>query len=153
MGLEAMFLVRLNAATFLSSLRQGKVYETNYPTVAMQLSFPMAAELARRFKLMGFEAAAVTDLYGSLPSSEDLARARGTTESVVVLTDRRLYFAGMEGSSQRLTKDIKDAVRMSRESARIIMLKLREAGHKDAAIEDAIVSFAVEAEVERIWAA
>src|SRR5579862_617249 len=153
-----MFLVRLNeppTATYFRSIRGDTIYETtdDAPTMACQMSFSAANEIARLLRLRGFENALVVDAYGQTPSGAELATAKGLIEYVVRFHHK--YFCGQNKLGQYLGGPREQAVAMSKEAAEQVGLKLRRTGFVNDVqiIESDVAPPDVEKELALIWPA
>jgi hypothetical protein len=150
-----MFLVRLNeppTATYFRSIRGDTIYETtdDAPTMAHQMSFSAANEIARLLRLRGFENALVVDAYGQTPTGSELATAKGSIEYVVRFYHK--YFCGQDKAGQYLGGPRAHAVPMSKEASERVAAHLRKMGFKDAEIiESDVAPPDVEKELALIW--
>ena len=89
------FLVKLDDTHFLTGIRNGKPFGSPFPSVALQMSYDAADEVARRFRQDGY-ASIVTDRFGQVPTSADLVAVKRAVRYQITfrVTTRRRERAG-----------------------------------------------------------
>lgn len=150
--MDNAFLVQLSEKpTFLTSVRDGTVFESPYPTHAKQMSFDAANSLAQRLRDAGFEVASVVDRFGQPPTATDLATVKRSVMYQVLFSGH--YFTGQNVSSRDLgNRDRTKAVSMSQAAARAVVQRLKRAGHLDATVIEATAPTEdVNEELKQIW--
>jgi hypothetical protein len=78
------YLVRFSEKYFYSarSISGDRAHGTQFPSVALQMSYLVAVEVSKRLRDMGYPDAVVTNLYGAPATADDLlAAAEDVTSS------------------------------------------------------------------------
>jgi hypothetical protein len=97
------FLVRIDRENFFTNLGEnGLPFGTPYPSFGAHMEYEAADDMCSSFRVLGFNLAVVTDIYGQPVSAMDLARFRDNTRLYIqkTLSDLNLSLSDVHGFQQ-----------------------------------------------------
>jgi hypothetical protein len=100
---ETEFLIRLDDKNFFTNLGEnGLPFGSPYPSFGAHMDYQTADEMCSSLRVLGFNLAVVTDIYGQPVSATDLARFRDNTRLYIAktLSDLKLSLSDFHAFQQ-----------------------------------------------------